>query len=52
MEHIVQFAIGIDDKAIKERIEEYAYRDVLDKLTKEATDTVFAHTSAYSRDII
>nr|DAL86999.1 MAG TPA: Divergent CCT motif [Caudoviricetes sp.] len=52
MEHIVQFAIGIDDKAIKERIEEYAYRDVLDKLTKEATDTVFAHTSAYSRDIM
>lgn len=50
MEHIVQFAIGIDDKAIQNRIEEYAYRDVLDKLAKEAMDTVFAHTNAYSRE--
>lgn len=50
MEHIVQFAIGIDDKAIQNRIEEYAYKDVLDKLAKEATDTVFAHTNAYSRE--
>lgn len=50
MEHIVQFAISIDDKTIQNRIEEYAYRDVLDKLAKEATDTVFAHTNAYSRE--
>lgn len=50
MEHIVQFAIGIDDKAIQNRIEEYAYRDVLDKLTKNAVDSVFAHTNAYSLD--
>lgn len=50
MEHIVQFAIGIDDKTIQNRIEEYAYRDVLDKLTKEAVDSVFAHTNAYSRE--
>lgn len=50
MEHIVQFAIGIDDKAIQNRIEEHAYRDVLDKLAKEAMDTVFAHTNAYSRE--
>lgn len=50
MEHIVQFAINIDDKTIQNRIEEHAYTDVLNKLTKEATDTVFAHTNAYSRD--
>ena len=50
MEHIVQFAINIDDKTIQNRIEEYAYRDVLDKLAKEATDTVFAHTNVYSRE--
>ena len=50
MEHIVQFAIGIDDKAIQNRIEEYAYRDVLDKLAKNAVDSVFAHTNAYSRE--
>ena len=50
MEHIVQFAIGIDDKAIQNRIEEYAYTDVLDKLAKNAVDSVFAHTNAYSRE--
>lgn len=50
MEHIVQFAINIDDKTIQNRIEEHAYTDVLNKLTKEATDTVFAHTNAYSRE--
>ena len=50
MEHIVQFAIGIDDKAIQNRIEEHAYSDVLDKLTKNAMDSVFRNTSAYSRE--
>lgn len=50
MEHIVQFAIGIDDKAIQNRIEEYAYKDVLDKIAKNAVDSVFAHTNAYSRE--
>lgn len=35
MEHIVQFAISIDDKAIQNRIEEYAYKDVLDKIVKK-----------------
>lgn len=40
MEHIVQFAIGIDDKAIRNRIEEYAYKDVLDKIAKETMDAV------------
>lgn len=52
MEHIVQFAIGIDDKAIQNRIEECAYTDVLNKLTKNAVDSVFSRTSAYSRDIM
>lgn len=49
MEHIVQFAIGIDDKAIQNRIEEYAYRDVLDKLAKNAMDSVFrAHERVFA----
>lgn len=52
MEHIVQFAIGIDDETIQNRIEEYAYSDVLNKLTKNAVDSVFSHSSAYSRDIM
>ena len=33
-------------------IEECAYTDLLNKLTKNAVDSVFAHTSAYSRDIM
>lgn len=49
MEHIVQFDIGIDDKAIQNRIEEHAYEDVLDKLTKKAMDSVSRNTSAYSQ---
>lgn len=52
MEHIVQFAINIDDKAIQNRIEEHAYTDVLNKLTKNAVDSVFAHSSVYSRELM
>ena len=52
MEHIVQFAISIDDETIQNRIEEHAYTDVLNKLTKNAVDSVFAHTSAYSRELM
>lgn len=51
MEHIVQFAISIDDKTIQNRIEEHAYTDVLNKLTKKrrgqcfrAFQRVFAET--------
>ena len=36
MEHIVQFAIGIDDKAIQKRIEESAYDDIVAKLVADA----------------
>lgn len=52
MEHIVQFAIGIDDETIQNRIEEHAYSDVLNKLTKNAVDSFFSHSSAYTRDIM
>ena len=38
MEHIVQFAIGIDDAAIQKRIEENGYNDVLNKLVEKAKD--------------
>ncbi|WNE84570.1 peptidase U32 [Bifidobacterium adolescentis] len=50
MGHIVQFAISIDDETIQNRIEEHAYKDVLNKLTKNAVDSVFSYTNAYSRD--
>nr|WP_243466780.1 hypothetical protein [Bifidobacterium breve] len=49
MEHIVQFAIGIDDKAIQNRIEEHAYSDVLDKLTKKRRGQCFrAHQRVFA----
>ena len=40
MEHIVQFAIGIDDNAIKKRVEDNAYDDILEKLVKEAKNSL------------
>ncbi len=41
MEHIVQFAIGIDDRAIQKRIEEHAYQDALESISKQTFDAVF-----------
>ena len=35
MEHIVQFAIGIDDDAIRNRVIESAYKDVVKQLMEE-----------------
>lgn len=40
MEHIVQFAISIDDQTIQKRIEENAYNDILNKLANEAKTTL------------
>ena len=37
MEHLVQFAIGIDDEAIKKRIEESAEKQIVDKFYKDFT---------------
>ena len=36
MEHIVHFAIGIDDDAIRKRIEDNAYEDIVKELMKKA----------------
>lgn len=41
MEHIVQFAIGIDDEAIKERIVANAEKAVLADLKKTISDQIF-----------
>lgn len=38
MEHIVQFAIGIDDEAIKKRCEESAYDSIIKQLTQECKE--------------
>ena len=48
MEHIVQFAIGIDDEAIRKRINESAYNDVVKTLVEEAkTDQKLNNRSYY-----
>ena len=47
MEHIVQFAISIDDAAIQKRIEENGYNDVLNKLVEKAKDDL-PKTSSFS----
>ena len=36
MEHILQFGISIDDEAIRNRIQERAYDDIVEKLMDEA----------------
>lgn len=40
MEHIVQFAIGIDDEAIKKKIEESAEKQIIDRFYKDFVDSV------------
>ena len=50
MEHIVQFAIGIDDDAIRKRVIESAYNDVVKQLMDEAKrETKLSHPSYYQR---
>ena len=48
MEHIVQFAIGIDDEAIQKRVIEGAYNDVVKQLMKEAKKEVGLEGSYYN----
>ena len=41
MEHIVQFAIGIDDEAIKKRIEQTAEKQIVDSIKEDISDMIF-----------
>ena len=41
MEHIVQFAIGIDDEAIRKRIEASAEKQIIDSIKSDVTDQIF-----------
>jgi hypothetical protein len=41
MEHIVQFAIGIDDNAIVKRIEENAEKTITEELKKKVASRIF-----------
>lgn len=47
MEHIVQFAIGIDDEGIKERVRECAYNDVVEQLMADAKKDLKLTNSYY-----
>lgn len=49
MEHIVQFAIGIDDEGIRKRVEGNAYNDILDKLVGEAKKSLSLNCSEYNQ---
>lgn len=51
MEHIVQFAIGIDDDAIKRRVIDCAYNDVVKQLMVEAKrETKLEGTSYWKKE--
>lgn len=41
MEHIVQFAIGIDDDAIKQRILDTAEKQIMESITKDVKERIF-----------
>lgn len=41
MEHIVQFAIGIDDQAIVERVSKNAEKIIIEDLKKDVQKTIF-----------
>lgn len=41
MEHIVQFAIGIDDEAIRKRIEEAAESQIIESIREDVEHTLF-----------
>lgn len=41
MEHIVQFAIGIDDEAIRKRIEQTAEMQIVDSIREDISDMIF-----------
>lgn len=41
MEHIVQFAIGIDDEAISKTIKEKAEEEIIDSIKKDVAMTMF-----------
>ena len=41
MEHIVQFAVGIDDEAIKRNVEEHAVEHIKKELKRDVANKIF-----------
>lgn len=54
MEHIVQFAIGIDDEAIKKRVVEAGYTDIIKQLKYDCTSAIGSsgYWKNWSRDTL
>lgn len=51
MEHIVQFAIGIDDEAIRKTVKESAESQIIAAIKKDVENTMFARSPfSYNRD--
>ena len=50
MEHIVQFAIGIDDEAIKKNISEHAEKTITEQLLNDVERIVF-DTDSWGRTV-
>lgn len=50
MEHILQFAVNIDDETIKSRIEKSATDKMANELTRDVRDAIFSrwHDSGFS----
>lgn len=51
MEHIVQFAINVDDVTIQKRVEEKAYDDILKKLYEDCKSTMCKRSGYNARYI-
>lgn len=49
MEHIVQFAVGIDDKAITDRVEMSAEKQIIEHLEQEVRNKLF-DSRTWARD--
>lgn len=47
MEHIVQFAIGVDDNVIKERIEKNVEKEVIKTITEKVEDVIYSKYAYY-----
>ena len=50
MEHIVQFAIGIDDNAIVKRVSENAEREIINDLKQQVVNRIFESRSYYNKN--
>lgn len=44
MEHVVQFAIGIDDERIQKLAEDYASKKVVDDIEKDIRERIYGRS--------